>query len=1034
MKDLASLSVRRPVLAAVFAIIIVIFGVISAFNLGVRELPAVGAPIVTVTANYPGADAEVIENQITEPLEAQITTIEGIRLVDSVSRENRSTIRVEFVRGAVDLNVAANEVRDRVARARGDLPVDADPPIVELDDAEGRPVLFTRVTSNERDLMSLTELAENRIRDQLDTIPGVSSVAIWGSKAYSMRLWLDPTLMAAHDITFPEVRQAISEQNVELPSGRIDGDQVELTVRASSRLATEEEFEDVVLRRDDQNVVRLGDVAVVELSPDDDRRITRTNGEPSIMVVVVPRTDANQIEIVDEAMTRLQAIQSNLPDDVTAEPVFDGTVFIRDSIQEVVQAIGLALVIVIAVIFFFLGEFRTTVIPLLVIPVAIIGAFSVMLVAGFSINVLTLLALVLALGIVVDDSIVVLENVYSKIEDGMEPREAAISGTREVFFAVVATTLALIAVFFPILVMGGLTGQLFREFGVVMAGTILLSSLSALTLVPVLASRLLSKRDKPPAFRRWTQPFFDWLAGFYKVELEAFMKVRWSSFLIIAVALGGTYFLYQELPEELAPREDRSQMRVGSEAPQGTTAEYMDAYIREGLEVIEEKVEERDLVVSVTSPSFGAAQTVNTGFHFITLSSPDERERSQNEIAQELNAALRPLAAGDSFVGQPATIADDFGGLPVQFVLQNLEMEALREVLPRFLEAAEARDEFDRVQTDLEFNQPDLMVTVNRDQAAALGVSVRDINQVLEMGLSSLPVGTFLRGSVQYDIIAKVPRGSREKPGDLGDLFVRNEAGALISLSDVIDQREEAGTPVRFRFNRFNSATVSAQTAEGYTIGDGVAAMNEIADELLDDSFTTDLKGQTREYDESAADLVLAFLLAIALVYLVLAAQFESFRDPITILLTVPLALVGSLLALWFFGHTLNLFSQIGMILLIGLVSKNGILIVEFANQLRARGATIEEAAREAAARRFRPVIMTSISTIFGILPLALAVGAGAESRVPMGIAFIGGMLVGTLFTLFIVPAIYTYFARKEMTRSQKEAALLVSDATSSES
>ncbi len=1025
MKDLASLSVRRPVLAAVGAIVVVVLGLLSILELGVRELPATASPEVTVTAMYPGADAEVIENQITEPLEAEITTIQGIRSLESVSREDRSTVVVEFERGTVDLDEAANDVRDRVARATGDLPVDAEPPVVSLDDAEGRPVYYIRVASDQRDPMELTELAENRIQDQMETIPGVSGVNIWGSKTFSMRLWLDPTKMSAYGLVAQDIRAAVQAQNVELPSGRIDGDEVELTVRASSRLRTEQDFEEVVLLRQDNEIVRLADVAQIELSPTDERGGLRTNGEQTVMVVVTPRSDANQIDVVDEAKIRLANIQANLPDDVRAEAVFDGTTHVRNSVREVAQTIFIALLIVIGVIFFFLGEFRTTVIPLLVIPVAIIGSFMVMVVAGLSINVLTLLALVLALGLVVDDSIVVLENVYSKIEEGMSPRDAAITGTREVFFAVVATTLSLIAVFFPILVMDGVTGDLFWEFGLVMAGTILLSSLSALTLVPALSAKLLKKRDKLPWFRRVTQPFFDGLATLYKGELDAYMKVRWITFGIIAAALAGAYGLYQTLPDELAPDEDRGEFRIFADGPQGTNAEYMDRYMVDTMEYIKEEVPERELMMTVSSPSFGADQTVNSGFHFVVLNDADERERSQDEIAGMLQGGLGAFPMGDAFVSQPATIADDFGGLPVQFVLQNLETEALRDGLPAFQRAAFQREEFAFVQSDLEFNQPDLMVEVDRERAAAFGVSVEEVNQVLEMNLSSLPMGTFLRQSTQYDIIAKVPRGARNEPADLSELSVRNDDGELVSLEDVVRMREQAGTPVRYRFDRFNSATVSAQLAPGYTMGDGVEAMREVAQEVLDDSFSTTLTGQSREYDESSADLLFAFILAIFLVYLVLSAQFESFRDSLTILLTVPLALVGSLLALWYFGHTLNIFSQIGMILLIGLISKNGILIVEFANQLRARGMGVEEAAREAAARRFRPVLMTSLSTILGILPLALAVGAGAESRVPMGIAFIGGMVVGTFFTLFVVPALYTYITRATMSRSQREAALI---------
>ena len=1025
MKDLASLSVRRPALVIVFAILLILFGLLSIYNLGVRELPVTVAPVVTVTAEYPGADASVIENQITEPLESQLTTIEGVEVIDSVSREDRATLRVEFGRGTVDLDVAANDVRDRVARAQGDLPFDAEAPVVRQDDDTGRPVLYIRVASESGDLTELTEVAENRLADQLDTIPGVSTVNIWGSRSYAMRLWLDPTLMAAQGIVASDITRALDEQNVELPSGRIDGDEVELTVRAASRLESPADFENLVLRQENGEVLRLGDVGRAELGSADERGIMRSNGEPSVMVVLTPTTEANQIEIVDEALSRLDGLRTNLPSHIEAEVVFDGTTYIRNSIQEVIQTILLALLIVILVIFLFLGELRTTVIPLLVIPVAIIGAFSVILLSGFSINVLTLLALVLALGLVVDDAIVVLENIYKKIEEGIAPREAAIEGTREVFFAIVATTLCLIAVFFPILVMGGVTGDLFREFGAVMAGTILLSSFAALTLVPMLSAKLLKKREELTRFRKITEPIQTKVQEFYSEELNAFLKLRWVIFLLIPLAGGGVFLLYNVLPDELAPQEDRGEMRIFVETPQGTNFQYVDDFMLETLDVINEEVEERNLVMSVSSPSFGADQTVNTGFHFLGLVEQGERQRSQNEIATALGARLGQLPRGEIFVNQPATIADDFRGLPIQFVLQNLNTDRIEEVLPDFLAAAQKRPEFVFAQTDLEFNQPELRIKVDRDRAAALAVSVREINEALQLGLASLPVDQFLIDGVQYDVIAKAPRSARSAPQSLEDYFVRSDRGALVPLTEVTHQEEQGGTPVQYRFNRFNAATVSAQLAEGYTLGDGVSAMREIAEELLDDSFSTELKGQSREYDQTGADLLFAFALAILLVFLVLSAQFESFRDPLTILVVVPLAILGSLVALWFFELTLNIFSQIGMILLIGLVSKNGILIVEFANQLRARGMELEEATREAARRRFRPVIMTSISTILGILPLALAVGAGAESRVPMGVAFVGGMIVGTFFTLFVVPACYLYLTRKELTRAQVEAATI---------
>jgi len=1022
MRDLASISVRRPALALVMALIIIILGALAALDLGVRELPAVEPAQVTVTTQYGGADADVIENQLTEPLEAEINSVEGIDEIDSVSRRGRSTISIEFERD-VEMERAANDVRDAASGARNQLPADADPPNIEKADAEGRPIIWIRVTSEERDVLELTEIADNRVKDRLETIRGVSSVSLWGGDTYAMRLWLNPTLMSSHGVTAHDVSRALDEQNLEIPSGRIDGDTVELSVKAPSRLETPEDFEQLVLRRDGDTLIKLEDVGAAEYGPVDLQEVMRSEGEPAMMAVLNPQAGANQIDIVDEARDRLGPIQDNLPDDVEAEVVFDGTNYIRDSIDEVQFTLLLAMLIVIGVIFIFLGDWRTTLVPVLVIPVAIVGAFAVMAAAGFSINVLTLLALVLAMGIVVDDAIVVIENVYSKIEEGMSPRVAAVVGTREVFFAIVATTLSLVVVFVPILFMGGVTGELFTEFGVVMAGAVLLSSFAALTFAPMLCAKLLKKRERKPRFQQLMDPFFDRLSHLYAGELAAFLKVRWVAFIIIAVAGACGYLLYQELPSELAPQEDRGELRVFAEAPQGTNFEYMDEHMVQTMTTIQDQVPERDLLNSITSPGFGASASVNSGFHFMTLDDRDQRQRSQSEIAGELGGHLDELTGGTAFVNEPATIADDFRGQPVQYVLQNLDNDQLREVLPDFLSRARQRDEIQRVDVDLEFNQPDLQVRVDRERAAALNVPVARINETLELTLSSLRYGYFLRNAKQYDVIGQVSRENRDIPGDLRSLEVRNEYGDLISLADVVTVEETAGPPLRFRFNRFNAATISASPTEGHTIADGVEALDEISDELLDDSFATDLKGQTAEYDESARGLLFAFLLALLLVYFVLSSQFESFRDSMTILLSVPLALVGALAALWFFDQSLNVFSQIGMIMLIGLVTKNGILIVEFANQRRADGLSVDEAIREAAQVRFRPVLMTSISTILGIMPIALALGAGAESRMPMGIAFIGGMAVGSFFTLFVVPALYSYIASDEMGPAQQAAA-----------
>ncbi len=1021
MNDLASISVRRPALAIVMALTIILFGVIGYLELGVREFPAVTPAVVSVSTEYPGAGAEVIENQITEPLEDQINSIDGIDSLESVSRQGRSTVTVEFDR-EVDLERAANDVRDRVSRARRDLPPDANPPTVNKEDTSGSPIAYIKVTSPNRDVLELTELADTRMVERLQTISGVSRVDLWGSKTYTMRLWMNPKLMAGYGLTPHDIQRSLQQQNFELPSGRIDGNTVELNIKAPTRLATPDDFEQMVVKRDGDTLVRFEDVGYATYGAVERRENLRGDGKKMLMTVLRPQPGANQIAIADDAHERLAEIKEDLPEDVTAEYVHDSTDYIRSSIDEVQYTILLALGIVISIIFLFLGNWRTTLIPVLVIPVSIVGSFFVMWAADFSINVLTLLALVLAMGIVVDDAIVVLENVYSKIEEGMDARVAGIVGTREVFYAVVATTLALVVVFLPILFMGGLTGELFAEFGVVLAGTVLLSSFSALTVAPMLCAKLLEKRDSKPLVQQYTDPFFDRLRELYTTELKALLRHRWIAFPIVIATGLVVYFAFTALPSELAPKEDRGEFRVFATAPQGVNFQYMEDYMLRTIDLIQDEVPERDLMMSMTSPAFGATGSVNSGFHFLTLADREDRERSQNEIATAVGERLSTVTGARAHVSQPATISDDFGGFPVQFVIQNLEIERLRDVLPKMLE--EARDDpmFPFVDVNLKFNQPELQVRLDRDRTQALGVPLRRAGEIFEMALTPLRVGTFLKNSKQYDIMAQVAREDRDEPSDFRDLYVRNDEGELVSMAELVTVDQGAGPPLRFRYNRYNSATVEAELADGETVGQGVRRMEEIANRVLDDSFVTSLKGQTKEYAEASNQIYFAFALALLMVYFVLAAQFESFRDSFSILLSVPLALSGALGALWYFDQTLNVFSQIGMIMLIGLVAKNGILIIEFANQRRADGLSVIEAAKEAAAVRFRPVLMTAISTSLGVLPLALALGAGAESRIPMGIAVIGGMLVGTFLTLFVVPALYTYIATGEMSPQQRAA------------
>ncbi len=1006
--SLYSLSIRRPVLATVMSLAILIFGVIGFFFLGVREYPAVEPPVISVSTNYRGANADVIDAQITEPLEESINGIDGIRTLTSVSREGRSSITVEFDLGA-DLERAANDVRDRVSRAMGSLPQDVDPPIVSKADADGQPIVFLNLNSDRRDLLELSEIADNVFKERLQTIPGVSRVDIWGEKRYAMRMWIDPQKLAAYNLTPLDVRSALSRANVELPSGRIEGEDVELTVRTMGRLMTEDDFNNLIVKQSGTQIVRFRDVGRAELGALNVRSVLKRDGRTMVGVVLRPLPGSNYIDIVDAFYERIEAIKKDLPADIELSIGFDNTDQVRQSISEVQQTIFIAFLLVVLIIFLFLRDWRTTLIPVLVIPVSLVGSFFIMYVMDFSINVLTLLAIVLAIGIVVDDAIVVLENIYKKIEDGVEPIRAGIEGTREIFFAIIATTLALASVFLPILFMGGLVGRLFREFGLVLAGAVIISSFVALTLTPMLSTRLLKHRDRRPWFYRKTEPFFQWLTSRYSRTLTTFMHGRWKAFALMVGCAALIGLFYNLLPSELAPLEDRSSARMFASAPEGVTFEYMDNYMDGIIAMIEEEVPETDAIISVTSPGFSASGSVNSGFAFVILKDPKERERSQQQIVNALMQRVSAMTGARVAVSQEETISvRRFGGMPVQYVLQAPNIEKLKEVIPEFLEAVGEEPAFAFADVDLKFNKPELQVTIERERAESMGVSPLDVAQTLQLALSEQRIGYFIRNGQQYQVIGQVDRENRNSTVDLRSLYVRAQTGENVPLDNLVTVGEESSPPQLYRFNRYVSATVSAQLSPGYTVGDGIEAMDRIAAEVLDESFATALTGASRDFVESSGSILFVFLLALILIYLVLAAQFESFRDPFTILLTVPMALTGALLFLWYFDQTLNIFSQIGIVMLIGLVTKNGILIVEFANQKRAAGLSIWEAAHDAAAARFRPILMTTLSTILGILPIAMALGAGAESRKPMGIAVIGGLLVGTVLTLYVIPVMYT--------------------------
>lgn len=1011
--SLSSISIRRPVLATVMSILIILFGLIGLVSLGVREYPSVDPPIITVSSNYVGANADVIESQITEPLEESINGIDGIRTITSVSRDGRSTITVEFDL-SVDLEAAANDVRDRVSRALRNLPPDADPPIVSKADADATPIIFLNIKSEQRSLLELTEIAERTFKESLQTIPGVSAIQIWGEKRYSMRLWMDPIRLAAFDLSALDVRNALLRENLELPSGRIEGNTIELTVRTLSRLETPEEFNNLIIKEGEHSLVRFKDIGYAELAPLNERTILRRDGVPMVGNVIVPQPGSNHIDIADEFYRRVEKIQKDLPEDIELGIGFDNTDFIRDSIKEVEQTIYMAFVLVVLVIFFFLRDWRTTIIPVLVIPISLVGSFFIMYIADFSINVLTMLGLVLAIGLVVDDAIVVIENIYSKIEKGVKPLQAGIEGSAEIFFAIIATTIALATVFLPVIFLEGITGRLFREFGVVLAGSVIISSFVALTLTPMLSTKILKKREKHNWLYQATEPFFQKLNSLYANALTAFLKVKWMAFVVIGLSALLIYVLGRNLPSELAPIEDRSGMRVAVTAPEGSTFEFMEDYVKEMIDAIQEEVPEIYSLVTVTSPGFGASSSVNTAFARLKLVEPDKRERSQQQIANAVSAKMSQLTAARSFVIQDQSIGTQRGGLPVQYVIQSNQIEKLRTILPEFMEKVNQSPVFQVADLNLKFNKPELQISINREKARTLGVSAQDIAQTMQFALSGTRFGYYIMNGKQYEVIGQLERAYRNQPLDLKTLYVKNNVGEMIQLSNLVEIVEETNPPQLFRYNRYVSATVSANPVDGKTIGDGIAEMDRIAAEVLDDTFSTSLAGASKDFEESSSSLVFAFLLALILIYLVLSAQFESFRDPFIIMFTVPLALAGAVLTLWYFGKTLNIFSQIGIIMLIGLVSKNGILIVEFANQRKALGLNRLEAIHSAAVARFRPILMTSFSTILGAVPIALALGAGSESRVAMGTAIIGGLTFATLLTLFVIPAMYAYISEQQ--------------------
>lgn len=1008
---ISELSIRRPVLSTVFVLIIFLLGIIGYFYLGVREYPNIDNPIITVNVSYPGANAEIIESQITEPLEQNINGIPGIRSLTSSSSQGSSRITVEFELN-VDMETAANDVRDKVSRAQSYLPRDCDPPTVAKADADANPIMQITVESNKRSLLQLSEIADLTLKEQLQTVPNVSAVEIWGENRYSMRLWLDPIKMAAYKVTPMDVKSAIDRENVELPSGSIEGDNMELSIRTLGLMETPEEFNNLIIKEDQQSVIRFRDIGRAELDAENRKNIMRRNGVPMVSVVIIPQPGANQIDISDEVVIRLEQIKKDLPEDVRLDVAFDDTKFIRSSIDEVKETIYVAFVLVVLIIFFFLRDWRVTLVPCIVIPISLIGAFFVMYLAGFSINVLSMLAIVLAVGLVVDDAIIVTENIYLKIEGGMDPLTAGIEGSKEIFFAIISTTITLVAVFFPIVFLEGMTGRLFREFSIVVAGSILISAFVALTFSPMLATRILKKNDNPNWLYRKSEPFFQGINSVYGKALNWFLghKILVFPILILTVVIIG-YFMGQ-ISSEMAPLEDRSSINIRTTSPEGATFEFIRDYTQKISHIADSVAPERQFNIERISSSGGSVRLV--------LPDIKERERSQMEIADALTLAVRQATEARAFVQQQSTFGGRRASMPIQYVLQAQNISKLEEFIPLFMQKVNESPLFIMADVNLKFTKPETQVLINRDKAALLGVSTRDIGQTLQYALSGQRMGYFYMNGKQYQILGEINRQQRNTPLDLRSIYLKNVGGRMIQMDNLIDLKETVAPPQLYRYNRFSSATVSSGLAPGVTIGQGLAEMDRIAKETLDDTFRTALSGDSKSFQESSDSLFFAFGLAIILILLILAAQFESFKDPFIIMFTVPLAIAGALIFMYAGNITMNIYSQIGIIMLIGLVAKNGILIVEFANQRQEKGEGKFEAIQEASIQRLRPILMTSFAAILGLLPLAFASAEGANGRIAMGVAVIGGLLVSTILTMFVVPAMYMYISTNRQKRIQK--------------
>jgi HAE1 family hydrophobic/amphiphilic exporter-1/multidrug efflux pump len=1018
--SISTLSIKRPVMTIVINLAIILFGIIGFTYLGIREFPSIDPAQISVKTTYAGANADIIESQITEPLEKSINSIDGIRNITSSSAQGSSTITVEF-KLEKNLEEAANDVRDKVSQAVKSLPQDIDaPPVVSKADADSDPIIVMTVQSDSRNVLDLSDYAENVIAERLQTMPGVSSVQIWGQKRYAMRLWIDPVKLTSYGVTVSDVRDALEKQNVELPSGKLTGANTELTVNTKGNLSEPAQFNNIIILATGDKIVRLSDIGHAELGPENIETKMSESGLPMVGLAIIPQPGTNYIDIANEFYKQYAQLQKTLPKDFKLNIAIDNTIFIKKSVTEVAETLGIALILVILIIYLFFRDWAIAFRPLIDIPVSLIGTFFIMYLMGFSVNVLTLLAIVLATGLVVDDGIVVTENIFKKVEEGMSPIEAAIRGSNEIFFAVISISITLAAVFLPIIFLEGFVGRLFREFGVVIGAAVLISAFVSLTLTPMLNAYLMKGGvQKKSKFYNFTEPYFLKMNSGYAATLKKFMGRRWISFPIILFCIGMIALFYSILPKETAPYDDRSYISLNVTTAEGATYAYTDRFMDELTKLINDSIPEKKVSLVLTAPGSGSS-TVNSGRIRITLVNPEDRKRSQKEIAAKLTKWTKKYSVAKTAVSEQPTIAvNRRGGFPIQYIIQAPDFEKLRAKIPQFMDLANQDETFSNVDVNLKFNKPELNITIDRAKAESLGVSVLDVAQTLQLSLSGQRFGYFMRSGKQYQVLGQFDEKDREKPLDLTSMFVKNSQGKLIQMDNVVTVDEQSSPPQLYHNNRYMSATVSAGLAPGKSISDGIAAMDRIKAKVLDQTFTTDLGGESRDFVESSSNTLFAFGLALLLIYLILSAQFESFLDPFIIILTVPMAVAGALFSLWLFGQTWNIFSQIGTVMLIGLVTKNGILIVEFANQLREQGKPKMEAIVEAAEARLRPILMTSLAISLGALPIALSLGAAATSRIGMGVVIVGGTIFSLVLTLFVIPAIYSLWSKERVHRPE---------------